>query len=196
MLTLILGEASIGVIMLMLGVDLVVFSSLIVILILISREGGLRAGTFRVVAGGLMRNPMIVAIVAGFAWSGLGLPVPAPMDEFLLILGAAATPGALFAIGASLASKTTERMEVAVWLSFAKLVLHPAAVALFLLVLVPVDPFSAAVAIAAAGMPVAGNIYILARGYGVAPQRVSASILVSTAASIVTLTVIIGWVAP
>ena len=55
--------------------------------------------------------------------------MPAPVNEFLALLGAAATPGALFAIGASLATKSAERVEVAVWLSFCKLVLHPAAVA-------------------------------------------------------------------
>ena len=41
-------------------------------------------------------------------------------------------------------------------------------------------------------MPVAGNVYMLAQHYGVAPQRVSAAILVSTAASIVTLSAVIA----
>ena len=54
------------------------------------------------------------------------------------------------------------------------------------------DPFAAAVMISAAALPVAGNVYMLAQHYGVAPQRVSAAILVSTAASIVTVSVIIG----
>ncbi len=107
--------------------------------------------------------------------------------------GAAATPGALFAIGASLAGKTAERISVAGWLTFCKLVLHPAAVALAALVIFPVaDPFAATVMISAAALPVAGNVYMLAQHYGVAPQRVSAAILVSTAVSIVTVSVIIG----
>ena len=48
--------------------------------------------------------------------------------------------------------------------------------------------------IAAAALPVAGNVYILAQHYGVAPQRVSASILISTAASILTVTLVIAWI--
>jgi hypothetical protein len=48
--------------------------------------------------------------------------------------------------------------------------------------------------IAAASLPVAGNVYMLARHYGVAPQRVSASILISTAFSILTVTLVIGWI--
>ena len=196
MLAVLLGEASVGPIILILSIDLIVFSSLIVILITGSRDGRMSLGVLRTVGLGLVRNPMIVAISAGLAWSVTGLPIPAPVNDFLLILGAAATPGALFAIGASLASKSAERVQIAGWLSFAKLVLHPAAVALTALTLFPVDPFTFAVLIACAAMPVAGNVYILAQHYGVAPQRVSAAILISTAISVVTLTAVIAWVSP
>jgi len=67
-------------------------------------------------------------------------------------------------------------------------------VALSALVLFPVAPYVAGVMIAAAALPVAGNVYILAQHYGVAPQRVSASILISTAFSIVTVSAVIAWV--
>jgi predicted permease len=136
---------------------------------------------------------MIVSISAGLIWSALQIPVPGPMNDFLTILGGAATPGALFAIGASLAGKSAERVQIAGWLSFCKLIIHPACVAVALLWLVPVDTFSATVAIAAAALPVAGNVYMLAAHYGVAPHRASAAILLSTAASILTVPLIIGW---
>ena len=45
------------------------------------------------------------------------------------------------------------------------------------------DPFSRAMMLIYAAMPVAGNVFILAQHYGIAPQRVSASILISTAVS-------------
>ncbi|MEO0924201.1 MAG: AEC family transporter, partial [Pseudomonadota bacterium] len=66
-------------------------------------------------------------------------------------------------------------------------------VAVSALYLFPVDPYPAAVMIAAASLPVAGNVFILAQHYGVAPQRVSASILISTVLAVVTVSVIIGW---
>lgn len=193
MLTLLLGEAAIGPVVLALAVDLIVFSSLIVILITAAREGEIRLGIFKAVAIGLLKNPMIVAISLGFIWSALHIPIPAPFNEFLSILGGAATPCALFAIGASLASKSAERLSVAGWLSFCKLVLHPAFVAFAAIFLFSVDTFSATVVISAAALPVAGNIFMLAQHYGVAPQRVSAAILVSTAISIATVSLIIGW---
>jgi hypothetical protein len=195
MLVVLMGEAAAGPVLMVLTIDLVVFSSLIVILVTGSREGTVRLSTIRNVGIGLLKNPMIVSITLGLLWSATGWDVPGPVNEFLGILGAAATPGALFAIGASLAGKSAERLSVAGWLSFCKLVLHPAAVALAALVLFPVEPFAAAVMIAAASLPVAGNVYILAQHYGVAPQRVSASILVSTAISVVTVSAVIAWVA-
>jgi predicted permease len=194
MLVMLLGTAAAGPVLMVLSIDLIVFSSLITILITISRQG---RGSWALLANvgiGLLRNPMIVSIALGLIWSAYSLPVPAPAQEFLVLLGSAATPGALFAIGASLASKSAERLAVAGWLSLCKLVLHPAAVAVAALAVFDVDPFAAGVMIAAASLPVAGNVYILAQHYGVAPQRVSAAILVSTAASIVTVSLVIALI--
>ena len=194
MLTLLLGPEAIGPVLLVLAVDLIVFSSLIVILITGARDGRMTPALLKTIGLGLLKNPMIVAIVSGFAWSGLAIPIPLPMNDFLAILGGAATPCALFAIGASLASKSAERLHIAGWLSFCKLILHPLLVAIAMLIF-KVDPYKAGVAIAAAALPVAGNVYILAQHYGVAPQRVSAAILISTALSIFTVSAVVAWVA-
>lgn len=194
MLVLLLGEQAIGPVMLVLAVDLIVFGSLIVILITGSRDGRMSLGVLRTVGLGLLKNPMIVSISLGLIVSGLGLPIPKPANEFLSILGAAATPGALFAIGASLASKSAEKVAVAGWLSFSKLILHPAAVAFAALFMFPVAPYAAGVMIAAAALPVAGNVYILAQHYGVAPARVSASILISTVLSVFTVSAAIAMI--
>ena len=194
MLVLLLGEQAVGPVMLVLAVDLIVFGSLIVVLITGSRDGRMSIGVLKTVGVGLLKNPMIVSSSLGLIVSSLGLPIPDPANEFLAILGAAATPGALFAIGASLATKSAEKLAVAGWLSFAKLALHPGAVAFAALVMFPVDPYAAGVMIAAAALPVAGNVYILAQHYGVAPTRVSASILISTALSVFTIPAVIAAV--
>jgi predicted permease len=182
--------------MLGLAVDLIVFGSIVVMLIVGGRDGRMNVRLIGTLIMGLLKNPMIVSIVLGLSWSALEVPIPAFLNEFVVLLGDAATPGALFAIGASLASKSAERIEVAMWLSFCKLILHPLAIAYSALVLFPVEPYAAAVMIAASSLPVAGNIYMVAQHYGVAPQRVSASILVSTAISIVTVSLVIAWVTP
>ena len=194
MLVLLLGANAIGPVMMVLAVDLIVFSSLVVILITGSRDGRMSLGILRTVGLGLLANPMVVSISAGLVVSSLALPIPVPVNEFLEILGGAATPGALFAIGASLAGKSADRVAVAGWLSLCKLVLHPAAVAVAALLVFDVDPYAAGVMITAAALPVAGNVYILAQHYGVAPARVSAAILLSTGISILTISAVITWV--
>lgn len=193
MLVVLMGDAAAGSILLVLAIDLIVFSSLIAILMTAGGKGGLLAALWRALRG-MLENPMIVSMAAGLAVSSLNVTIPVPVNDFLAILGAAATPGALFAIGASLAGKSAERVSVAGWLTVCKLVLHPGACAIAALLIFDVPPFQAAVMIAAAALPVAGNVYILAQHYRVAPQRVSAAILVSTALSIVTVSLVIAWV--
>ncbi|PZX15017.1 hypothetical protein LX81_02605 [Palleronia aestuarii] len=195
MLALLLGEASVGPIIQVLSIDLIFFGGLVVILLTVGRGGRAGPALIATVASGLARNPMIVATAAGLVWSGFALPIPGPVDRFLEILGAAATPGALFAIGASLASKSAERLSVAIWLSAAKLVLHPGAVAIAALFVFDVEPYAAGVMIAAASLPVAGNVYIIAQSYGVAPQRASSAILVSTVLSVVSVTWVLARLA-
>ncbi len=192
MLVLLLGPAAVGPVLLVLAVDLIVFSSVLTLLITLFRLGRVNLDTFRILALGLLKNPMIVSTVLGLAWGATGRSLWPPVQEFLTLLGAAATPCALFAIGASLAGRRPDRLLVAGWLSLVKLILHPAAVAVAALWLFPVEPYAAGVMIAAAALPVAGNVFILAQHYGVAPQRVSTAILISTALSILTVTAVIA----
>ncbi|WP_372840747.1 AEC family transporter [Phaeovulum sp.] len=193
MLVVLLGPAAVGPVLMVLAIDLIVFSSLITLLVTGARHGRVSPAMFAALGLGLAKNPMIVSMLAGLGWAGFHLPTPAPLMEFVTILGAAATPGALFAIGASLAARSAERIRPAAWLSFAKLVLHPLAVAVAAWAF-GVEPYAAGVMVAAAALPVAGNVYILAAHYGVAPQRVSAAILISTVFSIITVPAVIAWV--
>lgn len=194
MLILLMGPEAAGPVLMVLAIDLIVFSTIITLIITGVRQGRMSFGIIKVLGLGLLKNPMIVSMGLGLVWASTGLAVPVPVNDFLALLGGAATPGALFAIGASLATKSAERLAVAGWLSFCKLVLHPLAVAFAALILFEVDPGPAAVMIAAASLPVAGNVYILAQHFEVAPQRVSASILISTAVSILTVTLVMALV--
>lgn len=196
MLVVILGPAAAGPVLMMLTLDLLVFTTVITLFVTLARQGAISLRLLRALGLGILRNPMIMSMVAGLLWSALHLPMPQPLDEFLTLLGGAATPGALFAIGASLAlRRSTERMGPAAWLSFAKLVLHPLSVGFFALVVFRVEPFAAGVMICAASLPVAGNVYMLAHHFQMAENRVSTSILISTALSILTLPVVIAWAA-
>jgi predicted permease len=194
MLVVLLGPAAIGPVLMVLTIDLVVFSTLVTLLITVARQGRITLSTLIPLARGIVANPMIVSMLAGLAWAWLRLPLPQPMAEFLALMGAAATPGALFAIGASLAGRRADRPGPALWISAAKLVLHPLAVGIAAFGIFRVAPYPAGVMVAAASLPVAGNVYILAQHFGVATQRVSTAILISTALSILTVPLAIHWI--
>ena len=194
MFVMLFGEEAIGPLVLVLATDLIVFSSLIVIIIHSARDRRMSPAILKTIGMGLLRNPMILSISAGLIWSALKMPIPLPLNDFLKILGGAATPGALFAIGASLAGKSAERIRIAAWLTCCKLVLHPLFVGIGVLLLFPIDRFSATTVISAAALPVAGNVFMLAQHYGIAPHRVSAAILFSTAFSILSVPLVISWV--
>ena len=194
MLIALIGERAVGPTLFVLAMDQILFGALVVVLITTAKEGGLSLRSLGRVGLGIVKNPMVMSMLAGVIWSTMDWSVAPPILDFLTILGSAATPCALFAIGASLAGKSAERPGVAIWLSFGKLVLHPLSVAFFALIVFPLDPFAAGIMIITAAMPVAGNIFIIAQHYGVAPTRVSSSILISTVGSVITLSLVLGWV--
>jgi predicted permease len=195
-----MGPAAAGPVICVMIVDLFITSS---VCIAMAQAGdasghGARQGALRALRGALS-NPLPWAIAVGAVFSVAGWSLPGPVNTVVGMLADAATPVALFTIGAVLhraGQHVHTRTPVANYLPVAviKLVLHPLAVAFAALLLFPVPVFDAAVMIAAASLPVAGNVYILAQHYGVAPQRVSASILISTALSILTVSAVIAWV--
>lgn len=192
MLVLVLGPEAAATVLLVLVIDLILFSSLLTIIFTVVKEGRLSLRLPQVIGMGLLKNPMVASMALGLLWSATGLGLAAPISATMALLGAAATPGALFAIGASLTNNRAERLTVAGWLSFAKLVLHPVAVGLAAFYIFDVEPFAAGVLISTAALPVAGNVYILAQHYNVAVARVSAAILISTLISVATLPVVIA----
>ncbi|WP_406720181.1 AEC family transporter [Thioclava litoralis] len=191
MLAAVLGPAAVPAIIMVLCVDLIVFSVLFTVVISAARTGRVAMWPL---ALGVVKNPMVVSMAAGLIWSASGLPIPEWLSQTVTMLGAAATPGALFAIGASLAALTLNRLGPASWLSVCKLALHPCVIALSAFFVFGVDRFDAGVMVATASLPVAGNVYMLAQNYNIGAPRVSAAIFVSTAASILTLPVILHWV--
>jgi malonate transporter and related proteins len=144
------------------------------------------------VTGALARNPLIVAIFAGALISAIGLGLPTPVENFTDLLGGTAGPCALFALGATLASRSlsTGLGEVSYMTSF-KLFVHPSAMWLTTQ-LFDVAPLWAAVAVLGASLPVAANVFILARQYDTYVDRISSAILLSTVVSVVTVSTLLA----
>lgn len=157
-------------------------------------RGPWRAGLDATAA--LARNPLVASSVAGMCWSGAlgGDALPASVAVYCDLLGAAAGPCALFAIGLFLASRPLPREfgEIS-WIVGLKLLAQPALTWAAIAWLFPLDPFWAASALILAALPTGGLTFVVAQTYGVHAERVSATILVSTVLSLPTLSVLMIW---
>ena len=194
MIPILLGEQSISYVIMVLIIDLIVFGPLIVILLVAHREGQISLKVFQTIGMGLIKNPLVLSISTGLLWAAFEIPVPELLNRFMTILGGASTPGALFAIGASMAFAAKGQISIPLYLSANKLIMHPLLVGIASLLVFQIDPFAGAVMIACAAMPVAGNVYMIATHYGLQGERISIAILISTTVSIVTISLIISLV--
>ncbi len=140
--------------------------------------------TFRAV----LLNPLLLAPVAGLLVSALGITVPVPIARLCDLLGAAAAPGALFAMGMFLVGcPVAAGLGEVSWLVVMKLAVQPLLTWWLVTAVFPVEPFWAASAVVLAGLPTATLVFVLAQQYGVYTQRSSSVILISTVISVVTV---------
>lgn len=152
---------------------------------------------------GLARNPMILAIVAGFLVSALGIAVPSPVTRTVTLFAQASSALSLFVIGGSLVGLQLQGMRAAVaQIDAGKLLLHPLCMLLVMGLLVPIGDVQMRTALLLTGaMPTMGIYAILAQRHG-HEGLASAALLVGTMASFFTLSALlwllrhgVGWLA-
>jgi predicted permease len=147
----------------------------------------------RATVGGVVRNPIVMSVVAALAWSMLGLPVPAALRRTLDLLGAASPPLALFCLGGSLASfRLGAALGDVAWALVLKLAALPALVWGMCLAF-GLGPLETAVAVTTAALPTGANAFMLARRYAVGAERSGATVLASTVLSVFTLAGVLAW---
>lgn len=155
-----------------------------------SGDGGWVRAARRSLAA-ILTSPLLIGPAAGIAASALSLAVPSPIERFLDLLGATAGPGALFALGLALVGRSlAEQVGELTWLVAIKLLLHPLVTWLLVAFVIPVDPEWGRAAVLLAAMPTGALVYVLSQQYGIYVQRSSATILVTTILSVLTLSVL------
>ncbi len=196
LLVALLGTAAAGPAIATILVDLVITSSLGIAL---SRLGsaeahGARAAALHAVRG-VLANPMPWAILAGAASSASGFALPQPAMQTLGLLADAASPVALFTIGAVLArsrspASAANAIGEAVGIATMKLLLHPVLMLLVGAAMirsgVPLDTFALKVIVLVAALPCASNIVMLAERFEADSARVARIIMISTALAFLT----------
>ena len=142
----------------------------------------------------LAKNPLVVAPVIGIAISAAGLTIATPLENLCRILGAAAAPGALFALGLFLVGqRVTAGLAEIGWITFFKMIAQPALTWWLAFHVFEMDRFWAVSAVLLAALPTGALVFVTAQQNGVYVQRASAGIVMTTVLSVITLSVILGW---
>lgn len=193
LLVALLGSAAAGPVISSMLADLFVTSSVCIALAQAAikgdgSSGGPRAAALRALRGAVS-NPLPWSIALGAVFSVAGLQLPGPLDAIVGMLAAAATPVALFTIGAVLwrsSQHAHHRTPVRDYLPAAliKLFVHPLLV--FVLAAAahtlgaPLSAFQVTVLTLAAALPSASNVSLLAERYGADNGRIARIIMSST----------------
>ena len=205
LLVALLGERAAGPVIVTIVVDLVFTTS---ICIALSRLGTGAGGGARAAMGKALRgvagNPMPWAIVLGGVFSATGLQLYGPLMKTIGLLADAASPVALFTIGAVLARSqmnTRDATPLAEYVPVAlkKLLIHPLLVlfvgGLAIAAGVPLDRFALVVMVLVAALPSASNVSLLAERFGADNGRIARVILVSTALSFLSFSAAVALLA-
>lgn len=150
--------------------------------------------TFLNAAWNVARNPLPLSIVAGIIWSGLALPLPTPVEKWLDLLGAAASPCALFAIGLFLSDKSVRHgLAEAGLATLIKLLVQPLLAAVVLPWFMDLKSVAGQAALVMASLPTAANAFVLAKQFNTHVAQNTASVLLSTAFSVLTVSALLVW---
>ena len=202
LLVALLGPRAAGPAIVTILVDMVITTSLCIALSRLGGDAGAGASAGQAARNalkGVATNPMPWAIWLGALVSAMGIEFPKPVSQTVGLLADAASPVALFTIGAVLArsqlmaqsgeAHPVHWMEV-VPVAAIKLFLHPVLVLLVGAVAiqlgVPLDRFALTVLVLLAALPSASNVSLLAERFEADNGRIARIILVSTAAAFFT----------
>ena len=202
LLAALLGERSSAPVLLTLALDMVVVTSLCIAL---SRLDGASGQSALTALRGIAVNPMPWAIALGALASWQQWQLPQAIEQTVAMLAAAASPVALFTMGAVLArshmhlhDSVAPRLYVP--LALAKLVAQP--LLLWLLgqaaraLGAPLPDHTLAALVLVAALPSASNVVLLVERYGAHSGRVARVILVSTVLSFLSFPIAVAWMLP
>lgn len=133
-------------------------------------------------------HPVTLPLLAGLLFAQTGLGLPPAIDKPLALLSLAFGPLALLLVGVTLAfTRVGPHWRAALALVSVKNLLHP----LLVFVLchwLGVSGLPMTVMVVAAALPMGANVFLFSQRYGVAEELITASVAVSTAVALPSLT--------
>jgi predicted permease len=158
-----------------------------------SRGTGVSAGAHaRSIAVELLKNPIIMGLLLGLFVNLAGWQLPGPVDRITEMLGAAAVPCALFAMGGSLAGyPIMGDAGPAVFLSVTRLVLHPLVAWIVAVPILGLSGLWVSVPVTMAAMPAGVNVYLFGARYDAAAGVAARTVFLSTLLGLGTISVLL-----
>jgi hypothetical protein len=142
----------------------------------------------------LARNPLLVAPAAGLAIGMAGLTLPAAFDQFVAVLGGAASPVALVCVGLFLAQeRAVGSPDVVAKLVVLKLVVQPVVTGLLAFYAFQMPTVWSQSAVLLSALPIGSGPFVLATLYRLEGRVTSGAILVSHLCSAVTVSLVVAW---
>ena len=137
-------------------------------------------------------HPFIIATAFGVGAAVLGVTPPVPVERLIDYLAQAAAPCALFAMGVILALRPLKRapMELTFIVPI-KLLVHPVLMYVALSWAGDFDPVWIYTAVLLSALPTATNVFVIGQQYGVWVERASATILVTTVLSVLSVSALL-----
>ncbi|WP_315725432.1 MULTISPECIES: AEC family transporter [unclassified Bradyrhizobium] len=176
----------------------VLFLFAIVVVEMDLQKGATLGATITKVARSLLTSPLFIAPVAGLGVGLSGFALPAPFMSFTTLLGGAASPAALVCIGLFLAQErvvTHDATSIAILVSL-KLVMQPAVTALLAFHVFAMPPLWSHSAVILSALPIGSGPFTIAKLYGLEAGVTSGSILVSHIFAVLTVSLLVAWLAP
>ncbi|WP_417579685.1 AEC family transporter [Nitrincola sp.] len=140
----------------------------------------------------LLRMPMIIATLAGVAWSYSDMVLPPALRTFVDMLGQIAIPLMLFALGVRMTSIDFTHWKIGLWGA----VLAPASGLLVALALQPflqLEPQHFAYLLLFAALPPAVLNYMISERYNQEPHLVAAIVLIGNVGSLLFIPVVLAF---
>lgn len=186
-----LGDGAMPVVSLVLVFNALLLWSLVTVSVEWARTRHVSLAGFATTLRNVVTNPVIAAILIGTVWGWMQIPVPLVAERTLDLIGQAAIPLSLVALGMGLAEfGAAEGWRVSTAICTVKLALQPLVVFALARVLA-LPPLETQAVVLLASLPVGANVYLMAREFNALQGPVAASLVLSTALAAVTTPIVL-----
>jgi hypothetical protein len=181
-----LGDAAVPSVALVLVFNALILWTLITVSVEWAKNGSFSMRGFARTARGVLTNPVVVGILSGTFFGWTGMPLPSAIDAPLNMIGQAAAPMALIALGMGLAEYgVRDGWGISVSVCAVKLIVLPLIVWWFAWLLA-LPPMETRVVVLLSSMAIGANVYIMSRQFRALEGPMASGLVLSTVLAAIT----------